>query len=158
MSIGKLLVGTKATKNEKQEENKNDLYITKYEPGDVLKVEIQEIREYGAIAKVLEAVYSLNESTTSEYDFSDEFGLIHISEIKNGYVKNINDYLKPGDIHFAQVISEPRGRLNMSLVHNYFGYDSGLSRKYDSDILSAIKDAKSSLNNLFDKLESHYKE
>ena len=44
---------------------------------DIIKVQITGIQKYGAFANI-----------DNNYD-----GLIHISEISYGYVKNINDYI-----------------------------------------------------------------
>lgn len=55
---------------------------------DIVKVKITGIQEYGAFA-LIDNTYN---------------GLIHISEISYGFVKNINDYLNVGDIVYAEVI------------------------------------------------------
>ncbi|MFC8575776.1 S1 RNA-binding domain-containing protein, partial [Heyndrickxia sporothermodurans] len=54
---------------------------TKYEIGSVLTGKVAGIQPYGAFI-------ALDEETQ---------GLVHISEIKHGYVKDINDHLKIGD-------------------------------------------------------------
>ena len=54
----------------------------------VLEVVVTGIQKYGAFVLV-----------NDKYD-----GLIHISEISSGYVKNINDYFKIKDKIFAQVV------------------------------------------------------
>lgn len=56
--------------------------------GDVIEVIVTGIQKYGAFVLI-----------NDKYD-----GLIHISEISSGYVKNINDYIKIGDKIFAQVV------------------------------------------------------
>ena len=56
---------------------------------DVVKVKITGIQKYGAFA-----------STKDDYD-----GLIHISEISYGYVKNINDFISVGDNIYAEVVN-----------------------------------------------------
>lgn len=53
----------------------------KYEVGDVLTGKVTGIQPYGAFI-------SLDENTQ---------GLVHISEITYGFVKDIHDYLKVGD-------------------------------------------------------------
>jgi len=44
-------------------------------------------------------------------------GLIHISEISHGFVKNINDFVKVGDIIFVEVldVDEELGHLKLSI-------------------------------------------
>lgn len=56
---------------------------------DVIKVKITGIQNYGAFADI-------------EGDYN---GLIHISEISYGYVKNIEDFINIGDNIYAQVVS-----------------------------------------------------
>ncbi len=49
--------------------------------GDVIKGKITSIKSFGAFVKVNDSID----------------GLIHISEISNGFVRNIEDYLAVGD-------------------------------------------------------------
>ena len=55
---------------------------------DIIEVVVTGIQKYGAFVLI-----------NNKYD-----GLIHISEISSGYVKNINDYIKIKDKIFAQVV------------------------------------------------------
>ena len=55
---------------------------------DIIKVVVTGIQKYGAFALI-----------DDKYD-----GLIHISEISSGYVRNINDYIKIKDEIYAQVV------------------------------------------------------
>lgn len=55
---------------------------------DVIKVVVTGIQKYGAFVLI-----------NDKYD-----GLIHISEISSGYVRNINDYIKIKDEIYAQVV------------------------------------------------------
>lgn len=55
---------------------------------DVIEVTVTGIQKYGAFVLI-----------NDKYD-----GLIHISEISSGYVKNINDYIKIKDKIYAQVV------------------------------------------------------
>ena len=61
----------------------NDIKIN-----DIIEVTVTGIQKYGAFVLI-----------NDKYD-----GLIHISEISSGYVKNINDYIKIKDKIFAQVV------------------------------------------------------
>lgn len=56
--------------------------------GDIIKVTVTGIQKYGFFVLI-----------NDQYD-----GLIHISEISSGYVKNINDYVKINDKIYAQVL------------------------------------------------------
>ena len=62
--------------------------MTKYKKGKIVKGIISGIETYGAFVKF------------------DEFytGLIHISEISHGFVKNINEFLKIGDLIYVEII------------------------------------------------------
>lgn len=60
----------------------------KYEVGKIIKGTVSGITDYG-IFVTLDDYYS---------------GLIHISEISDGYVKNVGDYAKIGDIITAKII------------------------------------------------------
>lgn len=55
---------------------------------DIVEATVTGIQKYGAFVII-----------NDKYD-----GLIHISEISSGYVKNINDYVKIKDKIFAQVV------------------------------------------------------
>lgn len=55
---------------------------------DIIKVKITGIQNYGAFAEI-------------EGDYN---GLIHISEISYGYVKNIQDYISIGDNIYAEIV------------------------------------------------------
>ena len=59
---------------------------------DIIRVRITGIQKYGAFVLI-----------DDKYD-----GLIHISEISSGYVKNINDYIKIKDKIYAQVVDIDR--------------------------------------------------
>jgi len=68
---------------------------------DVIQVVVTGIQKYGAFVLI-----------DDKYD-----GLIHISEISNGYVKNINDYIKIKDKIYAQVvdIDEENNKYKLSI-------------------------------------------
>ena len=59
---------------------------------DIIEATVTGIQKYGAFVLINE-----------KYD-----GLIHISEISSGYVKNINDYIKIKDKIYAQVVDIDR--------------------------------------------------
>lgn len=61
----------------------------KIKENDIIKVKITGIQKYGAFVNV-------------DDDYS---GLIHISEISYGYVKNINDFINIGDNIYAEVVN-----------------------------------------------------
>ena len=68
---------------------------------DIIKVKITGIQNYGAFADI-------------EGDYN---GLIHISEISYGYVKNIHDFINVGDNIYAEVvgIDDDSKRIKLSI-------------------------------------------
>ncbi|RDI36916.1 S1 domain-containing post-transcriptional regulator GSP13 [Falsibacillus pallidus] len=74
---------------------------TKYEAGNVLTGKVTGIQPYGAFV-------ALDEETQ---------GLVHISEITHGFVKDINDHLKLGDEVQVKVLSvdEKAGKISLSI-------------------------------------------
>lgn len=68
--------------------------------GTILKVEVTGLQKYGAFVK-----------------FGKQRGLIHISEIKSGYVSDIHDVIEVGETYQAQVIDldEFNGKISLSL-------------------------------------------
>ncbi len=69
------------------------------EKGDIVKGRITNIKSYGAFVKIEE-----------ELD-----GLIHISEISEGFVRNIEDYLSVNDIVNLEVIDiSPGNKISLS--------------------------------------------
>ena len=75
--------------------------MSKYEKGRIIKGTVSGIESYGAFVTF------------------DEFytGLIHISEISNGFVKKITDYLNIGDTIYVQIIDvdEKLNHLKLSI-------------------------------------------
>lgn len=63
--------------------------MNKIKENDVIRVKITGIQKYGAFASLENADYN---------------GLIHISEISYGYVKNIHDFIDIGDNIYAEVL------------------------------------------------------
>lgn len=73
----------------------------KIEAGSILTGKVTGIQPYGAFV-------ALDENTQ---------GLVHISEITHGYVKDINDHLKVGDEVKVKVLSvdESAGKIGLSI-------------------------------------------
>lgn len=75
--------------------------MVKYKEGKIIKGTVTGIESYGIFVSC------------------DEFysGLIHISEISHGFVKNINDFVKIGDIISVQILGsdDELGQLKLSI-------------------------------------------
>ncbi|GER67506.1 general stress protein 13 [Weizmannia acidilactici] len=74
---------------------------TNYEAGNVYTGKVTGIKPFGAFV-------ALDEETQ---------GLVHISEIKHGYVKDIHDYVHVGDEVKVKVLSvdEENGKIGLSI-------------------------------------------
>jgi general stress protein 13 len=74
---------------------------TTFKLGDVVEAEVIGLQSYGAFVKFV----------------GDQKGLIHISEVKSGYTRNIGDELKVGDKIKAKVIDidEYNGKISLSI-------------------------------------------
>jgi general stress protein 13 len=74
---------------------------TKYEVGHVTTGKVTGIQPYGAFV-------ALDDQTQ---------GLVHISEIKHGFVKDINEFLKVGDEVNVKVLTvdEEKGKISLSI-------------------------------------------
>lgn len=80
--------------------------MAKFKKGSLAEVTVTAIESYGIFVSC-EDYYT---------------GLIHISEISNGFVKDINDYVKIGDVIYAQIldIDDYDGHLKLSIKNiNY---------------------------------------
>ncbi|MEH7346026.1 S1 domain-containing post-transcriptional regulator GSP13 [Bacillus sp. JJ1532] len=73
----------------------------KIEVGSVIKGKVTGVQPYGAFV-------ALNETTQ---------GLVHISEVTHGFVKDINEHLKVGDEVEVKVLSvdEASGKIGLSI-------------------------------------------
>ena len=80
--------------------------MQKLKKGSIVKATVTGIESYGAFV-------SCDDYLT---------GLIHISEISDGFVKNITDYVKVGDVIFVEVLDADLelGQLKLSIKNiNY---------------------------------------
>ena len=106
--------------------------MEKLKRNDIIKVTVTGVQKYGAFVN----------SEDEDYD-----GLIHISEISYGYVKNVNDYLKIGDTIYAEVvdINNDNNQLKLSI--------KDIDYKKDGTRLKRIAETKSGFTPLKDNLE-----
>ncbi|MGM9875905.1 MAG: S1 RNA-binding domain-containing protein [Bacilli bacterium] len=104
--------------------------MKKIEKEDVVKVTVTGIQKYGAFVN------------TEDYE-----GLIHISEISYGYVKNVNDYVKIGDEIYAEVvdIDEKDNHLKLSIKN--------IDYKNDGSKIERMEETKNGFKPLKDNLE-----
>ncbi len=84
--------------------------MEKYTIGSIVRGVVSGIEKYGIFVK-LDEYYS---------------GLIHISEISKGYVRNINDYVKIGDTIYVEIlnIDEQSYQAKLSIKNISYRYGS----------------------------------
>lgn len=106
--------------------------MEKLKKNDIVKVTVTGVQKYGAFVN----------TEDDNYD-----GLIHISEISYGYVKNVNDYLKVGDTVFAEVVDVNNDDNQLKLSIKDIDY------KHDGTKLKRMAETKNGFNPLKDNLE-----
>ena len=80
--------------------------MLKYEKGKIVKGQVTGIENYGIFVS-LDEFYS---------------GLIHISEISDGFVKNINDYVSVGETIRAKVVEIDEDNYHVKLSIKNMNY------------------------------------
>ena len=75
-----------------------------YQKGEIIRGVVSGIEPYGIFIKIDE-------------DYS---GLIHISEISNRFVRNINNYVKPGEVIKVKIIDidDQSNHMNLSIKNH----------------------------------------
>lgn len=71
----------------------------KYSVGSIVEGEVVGVKTYGAFVKIAD----------------DITGLLHISEIDNKYIEDINDYFKVGDIIKVKILELDQGGKQVKL-------------------------------------------
>lgn len=96
-----------------------------YKVGDIVKCLVTGFKDYGMFVKI-----------------DDEYsGLIHISEISEGFVKNVSDYGESGEIIYAKVIdvSEEEKHLKLSIKDIHYKIDGKDIKTSDEDGFKSLK-------------------
>ena len=104
--------------------------MEKVKKNDVIKATVTGVQKYGAFVN------------TEDYE-----GLIHISEISYGFVKNVNDYLKVGDNIFVEVVEVDDDDNHLKLSIKDIDY------KKDGTRLKRMAETASGFQPLKDNLE-----
>ena len=73
--------------------------MPKYQVGDIVTVSVTGVEKYGIFVGL------------DEY----QSGLIHISEISSGFVRNVNDYVNLGEVIRAKVLEIDEDTLHVKL-------------------------------------------
>lgn len=103
--------------------------MTKYKKGEIVKCCISGIEKYGAFV------------TLDEY-FN---GLIHISEISEGFVSNINNFVNIGDTIYAKVLEVDENNFQVKLSIKNINYKNNKH-------ISKITESKNGFKTLEEKL------
>lgn len=106
--------------------------MTQYKEGKVVKGNITGIEKYGIFVN-LDNYYS---------------GLIHISEISDSFVKNINDYGKVGDTVYAKIleVDEATNHLKLSLKDIKSKNDKNTKKTYIRETGTGFVKLRENLN------------
>lgn len=104
--------------------------MEKIKEKDIVRVTVTGVQKYGAFVN------------TENYE-----GLIHISEISYGYVKNVNDYLKVGDKIYVEVVEVDDDNNHLKLSIKDIDY------KKDGARLKRMAETKSGFQPLKDNLD-----
>lgn len=108
-----------------------DVIMRQLKEKDIIPVTITGIQNYGAFA-----------------DICDEYaGLIHISEISYGFVKNISDYLTVGERIYAEVVEVDVENRQVKLSIKDIDY------KHDGTRIQRMAETKSGFTPLRDHLD-----
>ena len=90
-----------------------------YNVGDIIKGEVTGIEDYGIFVNIDET-YS---------------GLIHISEITEGFVNNINNFVQIGEKIFVHVLTIDKKSKHMKLSIKNINYkENGMTQKIPESI------------------------
>ena len=89
--------------------------MTKYKKGKIIRGTVTGIESYGVFV-----------SCDDYYT-----GLIHISEVSYGFVKNITDFVKIGDLIFVEIldVDEELGHLKLSIKNIEYKKQIAIKRK-----------------------------
>jgi len=87
--------------------------MNRYKIDDIIECTVTGIENYGIFAKI-------------DYEYS---GLIHISEISDDFVRNVNDYITIGERIKAKVIEIDEDNLKMKLSIKNIDYKTSKNNK-----------------------------
>lgn len=111
--------------------------MAQYKIGKIVKGNITGIEKYGIFVN-LDNYYS---------------GLIHISEISNGFVRNINDFAEVGETVFVKIldVDENTNHLKLSIKDIDYRANNKLQKSKIKETGSGFLPLKSNLNEWIEK-------
>ena len=120
---------------------KKDGMIKMYKENDIVEGKITGIEDYGIFVSL-------------DNDYS---GLIHISEISNGFVKNVHDYVSLGEVIKVRVVEvdEENKRLKLSIKNLNYNDDE---LQFIEETTQGFKSLKDNLKPWMEEKLAEYKE
>jgi general stress protein 13 len=82
--------------------------MEEFKIGDIIEGTVSGIETYGIFVKL-------------DNDYN---GLVHISEIDNSYIKNINDYVKINEKIYAEIIGIDKNNKHLNLSIKNMNYEN----------------------------------
>lgn len=110
-----------------------------------------------AVGSIVEGVVTGITSFGAFVELPDgKVGLVHISEVADTYVRDVNDYLKQNDLVKVKVINiDPRGKIGLSIKQVNSRPDSGRDRfsraamaSFEDKLSRFLKDSEERLASL----------
>lgn len=113
------------------------------EVGSVLEGRVTGITHFGAFVELPNGIGT---------------GLVHISEVADAYVRDINDYLKENDVVRVKVIAVDKGKIGLSIRQaneNSRGRDRRVNRQaFEEKLARFLKDSDERQSDLRRALDS----
>lgn len=98
--------------------------------GDIIKGQVTGIEKYGIFINV-----------NAEYN-----GLIHISEISEGYVKDINDFVKIGETIYCKIVEVDEENCNLKLSIKNINYKARKGKGKFNETIQGFSPLKENLD------------
>ncbi len=105
-----------------------------YKVGDIIKCMVTAIESYGFFV-----------STDLWYS-----GLVHISEMTDGYVKDINSYVKIGDVIYCQILEVDDTNQQIKLSIKNINYKAAKNKGDKFEEMSSFEPLREALPNWID--------
>lgn len=110
--------------------------MKEFRESEIVEAKVTGIQEYGAFVNI-----------DNEHN-----GLIHISEISYGFVKNINDYVKIGDKIYAEIVNVDDESKQLRLSIKDIDYkNNGERLKRIAETKSGFEPLRNNLDNWINK-------
>jgi len=115
-TINAIIAQTGATGIDIDEDGKVYIYASQQAAAEAARQKVEAIAHEYKIGELVEGkvVKLLDFGAIVEFGFNQD-GMVHISEIKDDYVKNIKDVLNEGDFVRAKIIKIENGRIGLSM-------------------------------------------